>query len=70
MFKMGYEIFSNCAKLSSTLVPRINSDRSLIVKGANKTPLENHSFHPVQIGLTDEGFYQSIKIFTSDLTLD
>ena len=29
MFKMGYEIFSNCAKLSSALVPRIKSDRSL-----------------------------------------
>ena len=27
--KMGYEIFSNCAKLSSALVPRIKSDRSL-----------------------------------------
>ena len=29
MFKMGHEIFSNCAKFSSALVPRIKSDRSL-----------------------------------------
>ena len=29
MFKMGYEIFSNCAKLSSSLVPRIKNDHSL-----------------------------------------
>ena len=29
MFKMGYEIFSNCVKLSSALVPRIKNDRSL-----------------------------------------
>ena len=31
MFKMGYEIFSNCTKLSSALVPRIKNDRSLSV---------------------------------------
>ena len=30
LFKMGYEIFPNCAKLSSTLVPRIKSDCSPI----------------------------------------
>ena len=30
MFKMGYELFSNCAKLSSALVPRIQNDRSLM----------------------------------------
>ena len=29
MFKMGYEIFSDSAKLSSTLVPSIKSDPSL-----------------------------------------
>ena len=29
MFKMGYEIFSNCARLSSALVPRNKNDRSL-----------------------------------------
>ena len=29
MFKMGWGIFSNCAKLSSALVPRIKNDRSL-----------------------------------------
>ena len=29
IFKMGYEIFSNCAKLSSALVPKVQSDRSL-----------------------------------------
>ena len=29
MFKMGYELFSNCAKLSSALVPRIQNDLSL-----------------------------------------
>ena len=29
IFKMGYEIFSNCAKLSSALVLRIKNDRSL-----------------------------------------
>ena len=29
MFKMGYKMFSDCAKLSSALVPRIKSDRSL-----------------------------------------
>ena len=27
--KMGHETFSNCAKLSSALVPRIKNDRSL-----------------------------------------
>ena len=32
MFKMGYEIFSNCAKLSSVLVPRIKSHHSLSSK--------------------------------------
>ena len=30
MFKIGYEIFSNSAKLSSARYPRIKSDRSLI----------------------------------------
>ena len=30
IFKRGYEIFSNCAKLSSSLVPRIKNDSSLI----------------------------------------
>ena len=29
MFKMGYEIFSNCVKSSSALVPKIKNDRSL-----------------------------------------
>ena len=29
MFKMGYKNFSNCAKLSSTLVPRIDRDHYL-----------------------------------------
>ena len=29
MFKMGNEIFSNCAKLSSALVPSIKNDHSL-----------------------------------------
>ena len=28
-FKMGYEIFSNCAKLSPALVPRIKNNRFL-----------------------------------------
>ena len=35
MFKMGCEIFSNCAKLSSALVPRIKNDHSL--NSAKKT---------------------------------
>ena len=30
--KMGYEIFSSCAKLSSALVPTVKSDRSLTVQ--------------------------------------
>ena len=30
IFKRGYEIFSNCVKLSSALVPRIKNDRPLI----------------------------------------
>ena len=29
IFKMGYENFSNCVKISSALVPRIKNDRSL-----------------------------------------
>ena len=30
MFQMGFETLSNCAKLSSALVPRIRNDGSLI----------------------------------------
>ena len=30
LFKMGYDIFHNCAKLSSALVPRIKIDRTLL----------------------------------------
>ena len=52
MFKMGYEIFSNCAKFSSALVPRIKSDRSFTLispRGPDKkteafTLLHFHSF--------------------------
>ena len=32
MFKMGYEIFSNCAKVSSAIVPRVKNDCSLKMK--------------------------------------
>ena len=31
MFKMGYEVFSNCVKLSSALLAWIKNDRSLIL---------------------------------------
>ena len=35
MFNMGHEIFSNGVKLSSTLVPRINNDRSSLKQEIN-----------------------------------
>ena len=44
MFKMGHEIFSYCVKLSSTQVPRIKSDRSLI-KSIIKKCMINVSFY-------------------------
>ena len=39
MFKMGYEIVSYCAKLSSAMVPRIKNDRS--VKNLFRQPDKN-----------------------------
>ena len=46
MFKMGYEIFSNCAKLSSALVPRVKSDRSLTRTNRSSHSLSFYiSFH-------------------------
>ena len=30
MFEVGYEIFSNCGKLSYALVPRIKNDRTML----------------------------------------
>ena len=45
-FKTGYEIFSNCVKLSSALIPRIKNDRSLGVKHKTMISLWNFCNFP------------------------
>ena len=42
IFEMGFEIFSNCAKLSSVLGPRIKNDLSLILLNITTNYGEHH----------------------------